>query len=215
MKYTACFLFAFLFTLFCKAQGTVFTRHGNDMTLQNDSGIHISNYRKSVDYGSVKSKHLYIKYDTNSNYWMKAEWIENPQSQHAVTLLNFRGEMLYRTDYIKADLVADGKQWCLFQLGDTNNLLAGITGDIHVEITGRTIDTRQQAILQLEGKPNSTNIITTVPQGITKGRIFHSKKKLKSKAVFNEFSVTTSKGEVMYFPSGSYFLFAAKTVTIQ
>jgi hypothetical protein len=215
MRNVAIFITVLTFTLTCHAQGTIYSWKGNDLILQNDSGLHISNYRKTVDYGSVKAQHLFIKYDTNSNYWVKNDLSPENKSEHALTILNFRGEMLYQSDRIRANLVSHGKQWCLFRLGDTSNLLAGITGNISLNITGKSIATQQLAILQLEGKPNTTNIITTVPQGITKGRIFRSKKNLKNAAMFNEFSFTTSKGELLHFPSGTFYLFAAKSITLK
>lgn len=215
MRNIATFIFVFAVALSSQAQGNVYSKRGTTTTMQFDSGYYISNYRKSIDFGSVKAKHLFIKYDTNAHYWIKNEIRKENKSEHAITILNFRGVMHHTAEKITAELVSSDRQWCLFRLGDTTNLLAGVYGNIKLVTTGKEIATHQQAVLNIEGLPNTTNIITTVPQGITKGRMFHTEKKFKNAAVFNQFTITTSNGEVLNFPSGTYYLFSAQTVIIQ
>ncbi len=207
-------------TLASFGQMTITKKFNRNYYIKSDSGFHISNARQSFDYGSVKLNGLegnkfYLKYDTLTNFWLDAKTKEGRNSVPSITILNFRGEMMHNSEYIEANLNSFGRKWYLIKVGDTSNLLPNESGNIKIRLTAKTLETHQQAVLQLEGLPNTTNIITAVPQGITKGRIFHRQKKLKKTAMFDEFSITTAIGEVLYFPSGTYYLFAAQTITLQ
>jgi hypothetical protein len=219
MKYIATTFFAFFIVLASFGQMTISKKTHHLTYLESDSGLHISNARQSFDYGSVKLNSLdvnkyYLKYDTLTNFWLDAKTKERQNAVPSITLINFRGEMRYKSEYIEAELNSFGRNWYLIKLGDTTNLLPNESGDIKIRITAKTLETHQHAVLKIEGKPTA-NIITAVPQGNTRFSLFKSKKRLNKKTQFDEFTIVKSNGEKLNFESGQYYLFAAKTLTIQ